>query len=145
MLYYHSALMFTFARDLETDAQAVIYSPHGIEPEPLREVVQAKPPIETLMLLHGLHDIAISKAQQLNLGAHNGLAAQRILKAKYWCATHDEVKRGGGLVSWFLRRNVITVPEALDMEKSRGSLDKNDLLAQINFVELGNGDSRVLV
>ncbi|KAI9660736.1 MAG: hypothetical protein M1831_003428 [Alyxoria varia] len=52
--------------------------------------------------------------QQLNLGAHNGLALQRTLRAKYWIGTHDEVKRARGVVGqWLLRRKVLDVAEAV--------------------------------
>lgn len=108
---------------------------------------QADPPLHTLAFLHGLHDVAIGSAQQLNLGAKNGLLAQRILRAKYWVATHDEVKKGGGLIGWFLRRKVWTLEEALkeasvDAEE-RGEMD-TDGFEDVHFEDVGNGESRVL-
>jgi hypothetical protein len=42
-------------------------------------------------------------SKQLNLGAHNALKAQRMMNAKYWVETHDEIKIGGGLIALFLR------------------------------------------
>jgi hypothetical protein len=112
MLYYHQAIMVAFGRD---DAEAVIYTPHGISPRDLDPVVKADPKIRTLALLHGLHDIKFGA--QLNKGAHNGLKAQRLLHAKYWIPTHDEIKKGGGIVSWFLKRKIITFKEAIEQEK----------------------------
>ncbi len=46
----------------------------------------------------------------------------RQLRAKYWVGTHDAVKKGAGIVSWFLRRKGITLAEAVEgeMEKRRG-------------------------
>jgi hypothetical protein len=89
---------------------------------------------------------------QSNLGAHNGLKAQRILNAKYWIGTHDEVKTGGGLVSWFLQRDVISVKDALDEERRVKGSDKGvadeglvDSFEGTNWVDLKNGESRVLV
>ncbi len=143
MLYYHSAVMIAFSSsadvDKRTKAEAVIYTPHGITVDDLKPISIAQPPVHTLALLHGLHDIRLGKGGQLNLGAHNGLKAQRLTHAKYWVGTHDEVKRGGGLVSWFLKRDVLTVKEALEKEmagEGRGS--------EINFVDLANGESLVL-
>src|SRR5271163_2439233 len=72
----------------------VIYTPHGISPTDLELVAKAEPRIQTLCLLHGLHDIKLGA--QLNMGAHNGLKVQRLLRAKYWIGTHDEIKKGGG-------------------------------------------------
>ena len=115
-LYYHSALLITFATHpfLSTTprkqrsslsingdglesftsttseaAEAVIYTPHGIPHTALTPLATAEPELRVLAFLHGLHDVSISAAQQLNLGAKNGVLAQRMLKARYWVATHD--------------------------------------------------------
>ncbi|KAF4610386.1 hypothetical protein G7Y89_g15734 [Cudoniella acicularis] len=94
LLYYHSAVMIAFSGDANEDAEAVIYTPHGISPADMAPVSKAKPSIKTLALLHGLQDISLGA--QLNMGAHNGLKVHRLLGAKYWIGTHDEVKKGGG-------------------------------------------------
>lgn len=170
-LYYHSALLISFnsrAGELHSSdsnisdaAEAVIYTPHGISTPSLAVIPEASPPLSVLAFLHGLHDIAIGSAQQLNLGGHNGLAAQRILKARYWVGTHDEQKRGGGLVSFFLRRKIIKLGDALEEERrKRKTLQKgnsngtsgdgeisNEVLDEFEdarFAELTNGESRVL-
>ncbi|KAI9817209.1 MAG: hypothetical protein M1827_001322 [Pycnora praestabilis] len=155
LLYYHSAILLTFntlsspvseMTGGNAAAEAVIYTPHGIDPELLHDLPTADPPIQCLALLHGLHDISIGS--QLNLGAHNGLKAQRLLKAKHWVGTHDEVKRGGGLVSFFLNRKVLTLQEALTQEKEeKGSVsDESDLadMREVRFAELKTGESLML-
>lgn len=169
-LFYHSALLITFAThpflpnttpkkqrpslsihgDTADDthyspsasepAECIVYTPHGIPHQALSPIPTADPPLHTLAFLHGLHDVSISAAQQLNLGARNGLLAQRLLRAKYWVATHDEVKKGGGLVSWFLRRRVWTVQEALREVGGQGVGELED----VRFQDLGNGESRIL-
>ncbi|TKX24455.1 hypothetical protein C1H76_3062 [Elsinoe australis] len=161
-LYYHSALLIAFNNGHDSkansngsddeSAEALIYTPHGIHAEDLKCLPLADPEVRTLAFLHGLHDINIAKKQQLNLGAHNGLKAQRILRAKYWIGTHDEVKKGGGLVSWFLNRKVINLQDALEEERKNSLLEKGDEakhnkedIASVNWAELGNGESRVLV
>lgn len=142
--YYHSAVMVLF--DLSgsaNEAESVIYTPHGIHPESLASLSKASPSISTLALLHGLHDVSIDWGQQLNLGAHNGLAAQKVLDAKWWIGTHDEDKKGGGVVSWFLRRKKIPLQDAMakvaDVEGGEGKLDK------VNFVDAESGQSLILV
>lgn len=86
--------------------------------------------------------MSISAAQQLNLGAKNGLLAQNILKAKYWVATHDEVKIGGGFVAWLLRRKKWTLDDALrEVRADARGVDEFD---DVRFEEVGNGESRVL-
>ncbi|KAH6711854.1 hypothetical protein BKA61DRAFT_555082 [Leptodontidium sp. MPI-SDFR-AT-0119] len=149
LLYYHSAVMVTFhsgeGEGVE-GAEAVIYTPHGISPSDLAPVAEAKPAIKTLALLHGLQDISLGA--QLNMGAHNGLKVQRLLGAKYWVGTHDEVKKGGGIVSWFLDRKKISLKEAIEKAKEekgeelKGSAMEG--LKEVRFEELGNGESLIL-
>jgi L-ascorbate metabolism protein UlaG (beta-lactamase superfamily) len=177
-LFYHSALLITFAthpflshltpkkrsslsiygdggEDLASSTQSeaaecVIYTPHGIPHAALTPIATADPPLHTLAFLHGLHDVSISAAQQLNLGAKNGLLAQRMLKAKYWVATHDEVKKGGGFISWWLRRKAWTLEDALKEAKAgmhgqetymNGCVDEFE---DVRFQDMANGESRVL-
>ena len=123
----------------------------------LNLITDASPPIQALAFLHGLHNVRVGTASgrtalQSNLGAHNGLKAQRILHAKYWIGTHDEIKTGGGLVSWFLQRDVISVKDALDEERRTREVEKGiadeelvDAFEGTNWVDLMNGESRVLV
>ncbi|KAF2735750.1 hypothetical protein EJ04DRAFT_464231 [Polyplosphaeria fusca] len=173
-LYYHSAILVTFAThpflpatpkkrssllQIHPDepesitssadaAECVIYTPHGIQHSALTPIEVADPPLHTLAFLHGLHDVKISAAQQLNLGARNGLKAQQKLQAKYWVATHDEVKRGGGLVSWFLQRKIWTVKDALSEAKKEldgeDTYMVDDKFEDVRFEDVGNGESRIL-
>ena len=145
----------------EDTAEAVIYTPHGIKCPDLALVPSATPPIETLALLHGLHDVSLNLGQQINLGGHNGLQAQRLLDAKYWIGTHDEIKDGHGMIGMFLRRKVISVEDALKDENRRsagqnghildgsGEDDKSDWALsgykEAHWNDIGNGESRVLL
>lgn len=103
------------------------------------------------------------------MGAHNGLKAQRLLKAKYWLGTHDEVKRAGGFVRWFLRRRIVSLGEALGVEMverageerkgdvsgvgddcgdermEQGEEKKEVRFDDPQYLDLGNGESAVLV
>ncbi|KAF2483780.1 hypothetical protein BDY17DRAFT_154511 [Neohortaea acidophila] len=144
----------TDASESEDWAEAIVYTPHGIHSGDLNLIPGASPPIRTLAFLHGLHNVRVGTiagrtALQSNLGAHNGLKAQRVLNAKYWIGTHDEEKTGGGLVSWFLQRDVITLQEALEAERqARADVKDVATLAAFedtNWLELKNGESRVLI
>ena len=50
-----------------------------------------------------------------------------MLRAKYWIATHDEVKKGGGFISWFLRRKIWTVEDALAEARSEVNEKDNEM------------------
>lgn len=157
VLYYHSAILVTFnlrsidvkgSPEVHGAAEAIIYTPHGIHAKDLGHLPSATPAVKTLALLHGLHDIKIS-VKQLNLGAHNGLQAQRMCQAKYWVSTHDEIKKGWGLITPFLYRTVLTLQEAIMEERrAKGSIkDESELsdVREVAFVELSNGESLLLV
>ncbi|KAH7374569.1 hypothetical protein B0T11DRAFT_268818 [Plectosphaerella cucumerina] len=136
-LYYHSAVMIAF--DLAgIHSETILYSPHGIQASDLSCVGESG--IKTLALLHGLHDVGIWMTKQLNLGALNGIQAVGASGAKYWIATHDEVKKGGGLIAPFIRRTKYALKDAVDAEEAKmgGKVPKYD------FVELGSGDGVIL-
>jgi hypothetical protein len=140
LLYYHSAILVSFNSGTG-EVAGVIYTPHGISPSDLAPIITSSPTINILALLHGLQDISLQswlKTAQLNMGAHNGLKVVRMLGVKYWVGTHDEVKKGGGVVGWFLKRVGVSLEEALKKE-GVGEGGK-----EVKFVDLGNGESLVL-
>ncbi|KAK7744228.1 hypothetical protein SLS53_003749 [Cytospora paraplurivora] len=153
-LYYHSAVMLVFdlgyhpiqratrSRDdaPHQQSEAVIYSPHGIKGPDLACLKAAG--IKTLALLHGLHDVRIWLTAQLNLGARNGVQAARVSGARYWVATHDEAKRGGGFISWLLQRTTYSLRDVVEAERAKDGEGENG--ADYEFVELGSGDGLVL-
>ena len=153
-LHYHSAILIAFDLKFgphyehtgnDKTGEAIVYTPHGIHAQTLGQLSSATPSMRTLALLHGLHDISLSPFKQLNLGAHNGLKAQRICQAKYWISTHDEAKGGGGLVAWFLKRKVITLQEAVQEEEEKtGQMSASSAFDKVIFAELRNGESILL-
>lgn len=149
-LYYHSALVFCFSKPDKDDhtAKAVIYTPHGVESATFAQLASAQPPIETLAFLHGLHDVSITLSKQLNLGAHNAFKAQKLLKPKYWVGTHDEVKRGLGLIGPLLRRKAWTIDDAIKKagasSKASGNVKGDSGEEKVPYVDLGNGEILVL-
>ena len=156
-LDFHSAILLAFnmnpaglsgSQGSNATAEGIIYSPHGIHAKDLRHLPAAFPPIRTLVLLHGLHDIKISM-HKLNLGAHNGLQAQRVCQAKYWVSTHDEIKKASGFITPWLHRTVLTLQEALDEEReAKGRIGDDSKLVDmrgVTFADLSSGESLLLV
>ncbi|KAI0404632.1 hypothetical protein F4802DRAFT_566819 [Xylaria palmicola] len=149
-LYYHAALVVAWTGPAEGGnggGDAVVYSPHGVGPDALAGLRGAG--LRVLALLHGLDDIRLWMTKQLNLGAVNGVAAARACGAKYWVATHDEVKKGGGFVSLLLRRTRWSVAEAVKREGQKSIVtgaddDDDERETRYEFVELGSGDGLVL-
>ena len=142
----------------EETAEAIVYTPHGIHSSDLQLIPDASPAIRTLAFLHGLHNVRVGTvwgrtALQSNLGAHNGLKAQRVLNAKYWIGTHDEIKTGSGIVSWLLQRDVLSLEDALELEKQANESGEDaamsgkeiDAFEGVNWIDLSNGESRMLV
>jgi hypothetical protein len=150
-LYYHSALLIAFDTTdggFSSSRDAIIYSPHGIRGADLTSVKEAG--LRTLALLHGLHDVRIWMMAQLNLGALNGLEAVAESGARFWVATHDEVKRGGGLIAGLLRRTTWTLGDAVRAAEQRLAAvrDVKDQKAasrpSYEFVALESGEGIVL-
>lgn len=167
-LYYHSAVVIAYDLEFSTGpaartrskqpaaepssgGEAVIYSPHGIRAEDLSFLPGSG--LKTAALLHGLHDVRIWATKQLNLGALNGIQAARACGARYWIATHDERKKGGGLISLFLRRTAYTLKDAAASEESTmakakategGDRKGKDGDTGYEFLELDSGDAVVL-
>ncbi|KAL8921098.1 MAG: hypothetical protein Q9172_004191 [Xanthocarpia lactea] len=147
---FHSAILITFdivSSTEDASIEGLVYTPHGINADHLKSLSLASPRINILALLHGLHDIRISR-RQLNLGAHNALRAQRISGSRYWVSTHDEVKKAGGLVNHFLRRKIWTIEDVLKEEKrKKEKLDVGSPLADmrdVHFANLASGESLLL-
>ena len=155
-LSFHSAVLVAFkiednveaTADSKGLAEAIIYSPHGINAIDLQSISRSRPPLKTLALLHGVDDIRIGSISRLNLGAHNGLKAQRICQAKYWVGTHDEAKEARGIVAPFLRRKTLTIQEAIEEEKrTNGSLPRSCGLLDmqhVRFEAVPSGQSLLL-
>lgn len=144
--YLHSAVA-VFCRNTNSKhpdgAEAVIYTPHGIMYEDVSLISAAAPPVQTLALLHGLHEVSFISTKKFNLGVHNALKCQSILNSKYWVGTHDEVTLGYGLIAPLLTRKAYTLEDGLkaqEKEQGRPGLPA----AEINYVELASGETLLL-
>ena len=105
----HSAILFTFSANApEQQKEAIVYTPHGIFATSLPHFLTNASGIRTLALVHGLSQVQLGPVKtgptSLNLGAENGLELKKVLKAKYWVATHDEDKGAKGLIGMVLRK-----------------------------------------
>ncbi|KAH7170034.1 hypothetical protein EDB81DRAFT_151087 [Dactylonectria macrodidyma] len=141
--YFHSAMLIAIGRNPElqnSTGEAIIYSPHGIDSQDLSIITSSG--LHTLALLHGMHDVRLWMMKQLNLGARNGIRAAAASGARYWIATHDEVKTSGGVIALFLKRTIYTMKEAVEHQESE--LAKYGETPSYTFVELESGDVLVL-
>jgi len=144
--YYHVAICMAYVppetkeKD-RTEASAVLYSPHGVHAPSLDRLPQSG--IEVVALMHGLHQVWNPPflGGMLNLGALNAVRAVRTTKAKYWIGTHDEVKKGSGVVSYLLRRKAWTVEEALDAERKKYQEKGREGEFSLKYFALGSGES----
>jgi len=137
LAYYHSAVLITYLATPKSDAQAIIYTPHGIpSPSLSLEQLTSSGITSVTALLHGLHEVWNPwwLGGKLNLGAQNGLDAVRKTKAKYWIGTHDEVKKGGGFVAWVLKRRIWAVEDVVKGDGEKGEIE-------LRYVALGSGET----
>ena len=148
-LYYHSAIVICF--QILDKAESVIYTPHGVEAATFSTLHSADPFVQNLAFLHGLHDVSIWLTKQLNLGAFNAIQAARSLNSQYWVGTHDEIKKGGGLLAPFLRRKAWELADIWSKEGSPKGRKKRLAMdgaqgkpGDPRYLDLGNGESLVL-
>lgn len=138
-LYYHAAMVVAWDAG-GGGREALVYAPHGVGSRDLDGLRAAG--LRSLALLHGLHDVRIAMAKQLNLGALNGIRAVAATGARYWVATHDEDKTGAGLVALLLRRTRYSLAQAVAHHRQERRDDpRADELPDFRFAELGSGDA----
>ncbi|KAJ4158376.1 uncharacterized protein LMH87_008905 [Akanthomyces muscarius] len=140
-LYYHSALVIAFDA-APGEAEAVIYSPHGISAQDVAAVLPSCGLATTLAMLHGLHDVRLFPVKQLNLGALNAVEAVRAAGARYWIGTHDEEKTGKGLIAPLLRRTRYTLRQAVAHDEKQRTSAAGDKAYE--FKELASGEALLL-
>jgi hypothetical protein len=143
----HKGLVISFdSLGLDT-AEAIVYTPHGIPIEQMTFLASRKPDLRILALIHGLLNVRVGLSwlgfNEANLGGHNGLKLQRLLKSKYWIGTHDEAKIEKGFTSWILTQNPITLEQALEREKAEAKDGAKDF-GDPNFHDVPNGGSLIL-
>ncbi|OAA72307.1 hypothetical protein ISF_01380 [Cordyceps fumosorosea ARSEF 2679] len=152
-LYYHSALVVAFDLGAGTHAEAVVYSPHGVAARDLSAALagnKEEEDLAALAVLHGLHDVRLAPfVRQLNLGALNGVEAVRAARARYWVGTHDEEKKGRGLIAPLLRRTRYTLRHAVAHDEKRRSREaggggREDEEPGYVFKELASGEALLL-
>lgn len=141
-------------RDNDTEAEAVIYMPHGIPSQDpiMATIAAAAPQLKVLAILHGLLRVLVGARLggydagiDANLGAHNGLALKQTLNARYWIPTHDEPKEKYGFTQYILTDFWLTLEEAVAAYAEKVARDKADILREANYHHLGNGAGLVLV
>lgn len=133
----HAALWIVIQLPGAKRAEGVIYTPHGVLARCLDEVREDKSGVRALALVHGLNEANLM-GNTINLGAHNGLSVWKALKPKYWCATHDEIKVGTGLIGKILKIKGVSVEEAILKTGIEGEVDMP------NFMHVQNGQHLVL-
>lgn len=143
----HKGIVVSFNSTGLDEAEAVIYTPHGIIAEDMEFLSSREPALRIVALIHGLLNVKVGLSwigyMDANLGAHNGLKLQRMLGARHWVGTHDEAKIEKGLTSWILTQNPITLEEALQREKEEAKGEHRDF-GSPNWHPVGNGESLVL-
>lgn len=144
----HKGIVISFDSNRLEEAEAIVYTPHGIPVEQMGFLTERAPSLRILALIHGLLNVRVGFSwigySEANLGGHNGLKLQRLLDAKYWVGTHDEAKIEKGLTSWMLTQNPVSLEQALEREKEEAKDGSRDF-GDPNWNPVGNGGSLVLV
>lgn len=143
----HWATLIAFSPDrllgnIETTAETILYSPHGIYSNRLTNFDWATTHSRPLALLHGLDPAWYPMTA--NLGVANGHALAQNIRPKYWIPTHDEHLNFQGIMGLFQSRHKKTFEDALGTGEDSDGKGKEEGGKPI-CREVGNGESFVLV
>lgn len=126
-------------------AEAIVYSPHGLDAAKISILSSAQPAIRPLALLHGLHQVTLA-GFDANFGAPNAIDILREIGARYWFDTHGEAKAVTGIIAWFLGRKNYSMAQITEYAASvhvgddREKSQPDDILC----VPLENGETFTL-
>ncbi|CAH0032704.1 unnamed protein product [Clonostachys rhizophaga] len=140
--------VFIWSQTLDTGEQVhevILDSPHGtetsdLEDSPIQNFLRMAPAITPLAILHGLKESFATRWWRTTHGAEAGLKLYRKSGSKYWILSHDLELEYSGLM---LRALVFDIRRTLDwaLSREKGATEAED----VNFVDVGNGNSFVLV
>ncbi|VUC26574.1 unnamed protein product [Clonostachys rosea] len=125
--------------------EAILESPHGTqtlesETSGIQTFLRMTPAFKPLALLHGLKESFTTRWWRTTHGAEAGLKLYRKSGSNYWILSHNSALGYNGLVMWSM---VWDVKRTLDW--ALGREEEATKSADVNFVDVGNGNSFVLV
>uniref|UniRef100_A0A8H7NE48 Uncharacterized protein n=1 Tax=Bionectria ochroleuca TaxID=29856 RepID=A0A8H7NE48_BIOOC len=140
--------VFIWSHTLDTGEQVhetILETPHGTETldsedSQVQSFLRMTPAITPLAILHGLKESFTTRWWRTTHGAEAGLKLYRKSGSKYWILSHDDELEYRGLI---LRTMVYDIRHTLDwaISREKGTTEAQD----VNFVDVGNGNSFVLV
>jgi L-ascorbate metabolism protein UlaG (beta-lactamase superfamily) len=96
---------------IESLQNKIVYAPHGAQ---LKKDINLK--IDAVITTSLQYRLPFFLGGTINLGLGTALQLQKQLKAKLLIDTHNEDKKGEGLVSWFAKRKFYTDSAVLNLK-----------------------------
>lgn len=143
----HGATCLSFLDANHHQWHSLLYIPHGCKRSSITDWLNQQSNIKVTVLLQGFHTVSnpIWLGGLLNYGCDEAAKLAIAVKARHWIATHDEDKKGSGLVSKFLKRNTSTTANAqLQLEKFFREEEANQSGEIPKIHDIENGQSLII-
>ncbi|GKT44857.1 uncharacterized protein ColSpa_05038 [Colletotrichum spaethianum] len=133
---YHAIIIGMSAQDGKDEA--ILYTPHGVEPEMVEAARKANPNASVLAMLHPLNECGTLGIN--SRGVANGLKIERQNSVRYWVNTHDDKLQYAGVLAYFMHYGRKTLEQGLEEEAN----EKGQEQRRPNYIVVGNGGSQIL-
>ncbi|KAK1982278.1 hypothetical protein LZ30DRAFT_717899 [Colletotrichum cereale] len=118
--------------------EAIMYTPHGVEPETVEAAKKANPDASFLAMLHPLNKCGSMGV--ISRGVAEGLRIERENSVRHWVNTHDDNIEYSGILSYVMQYGRSTLEQGLEQE----AREKGEEQRRPNYVVVGNGGSHIL-
>ncbi|KAK2009468.1 hypothetical protein LZ32DRAFT_414926 [Colletotrichum eremochloae] len=119
-------------------SEAILYTPHGIEPESVEAARKANLDASFLAMLHPLNKCG--NMGVVSRGVVEGLRIERANSVRHWVNTHDDNLKYSGILSYFMQYGRTTLEQGLEQEAK----EKGEEQRKPNYVVVGNGGGYIL-
>ncbi|KAK2040095.1 hypothetical protein LZ31DRAFT_530479 [Colletotrichum somersetense] len=118
-------------------SEAILYTPHGVDPEAVEAARKVNPGASFLAMLHPLNKAG---AIFTTRGVAEGLRIERENSFRHWVNTHDDHIDYGGVLSYIMQYGRTTLEQGLEQE----AREKGERGRKPNYVVVANGGCHIL-
>ncbi|EFQ31511.1 hypothetical protein CGRA01v4_11109 [Colletotrichum graminicola] len=119
-------------------SEAILYTPHGVEPEAVEAVRKANSDASFLAMLHPLNKAGTMGF--ISRGVAEGLRIERENSVRHWVNTHDDNISFSGVLSYIMRYGRATLEQGLKQE----AREKVEEQRRPDYIVVENGGSHIL-
>jgi len=119
-------------------SEAILYTPHGVEPEAVEAARKGNSDASFLAMLHPLNKAGSMGV--ISRGVKEGLRIERENSVRHWVNTHDDNINFTGVLSYVMQYGRTTLEQGLEQE----AREKGQEQRKPKYAVVGNGGSYIL-